>query len=378
MAEVLRRLCLGVLVLAAAMVTQAHAAAGAARPGSSGSVAAATPDAAQGRSLAAALEAGRKLCREERWGEAVSASAALLLDDPDDARTLSELGWAAFNAGDFRKATTVLERSVALARTPAVKAASLYSLGRLEEASGRRDVAAHHDRASLALRRSEEAELRLRALPDERPEPLPVAAADEEPFCSEPRPLEDICACALAHLPAVDVPGWPDGCAAPVASLPAHFRLVSARTALLLLEEADAGWRVVAVLDRDHRPVTPESSELRWNELNAGGHRVLTFTTREMDFYHSGMTGPNPWCNESWHGTGTICLSTPGAPTRCPVHVPLLDESKSTFLDDSAEAQVHRDGHTLGLDVGDDGVAQVVLETGVAPDRRILGPRRLW
>jgi len=47
------------------------------------------------------LEAGRKLARAKKWGEAVTAFEAALAVVPMDSRALSELGWAAFQAGDY-------------------------------------------------------------------------------------------------------------------------------------------------------------------------------------------------------------------------------------------------------------------------------------
>jgi TolA-binding protein len=57
------------------------------------------------------------------------------------------LGWAAFQAGDYDKAREANASAIRAASGRAVKAASLYNLGRVAEATGK------HGEAAAPLRR---------------------------------------------------------------------------------------------------------------------------------------------------------------------------------------------------------------------------------
>jgi tetratricopeptide (TPR) repeat protein len=110
------------------------------------------------------LRAGRKRSQEARWGEAVSEFEAALAALPMNGRALSELGWAAFQAGDYDKAREANASAIRVASGRAVKAASLYNLGRVAEATGKHDEAARHYAESLRLRPNDTVARRLNAL----------------------------------------------------------------------------------------------------------------------------------------------------------------------------------------------------------------------
>jgi tetratricopeptide (TPR) repeat protein len=93
-----------------------------------------------------------------------------------DARALSELGWAAFKAGDYDRALSANRDSVKAATEPRVKAASLYNLGRVAEACGDKPAAVGYYLQSIRLRPNDAVAARLKALgkseqPPWRPEP---------------------------------------------------------------------------------------------------------------------------------------------------------------------------------------------------------------
>src|SRR4051812_33150108 len=107
---------------------------------------------AEQRRYRAALRAGRSKLKKKDAKGAVASFEAALVAVPDDARALSELGFAAFLAGDLVKARQATERSIAAAGDPKLRAASMYNLGRILEAQGKKDDAVEIYRRSLALR----------------------------------------------------------------------------------------------------------------------------------------------------------------------------------------------------------------------------------
>jgi len=125
---------------------------------------AAAPLAANG-SYRAALERGRRLVRAKDWRGGIAAFDAALAAHPGDARALSELGWAAFRAGDLdRAAQASRDASAAAGASARVRASALYNLGRVDEARGDKDGAAAAYRDSLALHASRAVKRHLRAI----------------------------------------------------------------------------------------------------------------------------------------------------------------------------------------------------------------------
>jgi hypothetical protein len=154
----------------------AEASGGAASPSASGSAGAGsaaavdgglTLDAAPagGASYRAALERGRRRVRAKDWRGGVAAFDEALAARPGDARALSELGWAAFRAGDLERAAQAShDASTAAGASVRVRAAALYNLGRVDEARGDKDGAAEAYRASLQLHGSRAVKRHLRAI----------------------------------------------------------------------------------------------------------------------------------------------------------------------------------------------------------------------
>ena len=140
------------------------------------------------------LSTGRKLARARKWGEATVELEAALAAIPMDGRALSELGWAAFQAGDHARARKASADAVRVTSEPALKAASLYNLGRIAEAQGDATSAARSYTESLALRPSKTVVARLTALGGKPPAP---GAAPEQP-CATPTSREAVCDCLVA------------------------------------------------------------------------------------------------------------------------------------------------------------------------------------
>lgn len=102
--------------------------------------------------VATALARGRAAFEAKDFAQAVRAFDDAHAVAPDSARVLTELGWAAFHAGDLERAQTELVRAVELASEAKLAGAAWYNLGRVREAQGQRDAAAAAYETSLRLR----------------------------------------------------------------------------------------------------------------------------------------------------------------------------------------------------------------------------------
>ncbi|NUO52490.1 MAG: hypothetical protein HOV80_26885, partial [Polyangiaceae bacterium] len=118
-------------------------------PGSSASAAAPAPatatasasasakapnkDAAKRAALLSHLSKGRKLAQEKKWKEALVELEKALAIEPKDGRVLSEIGWAAFNAGDLERAKKNNKLALDNTAQPERRAAVLYNIGRVAE-----------------------------------------------------------------------------------------------------------------------------------------------------------------------------------------------------------------------------------------------------
>jgi hypothetical protein len=147
-----------------------------------------------GESYDAALSRGRELVKTKQYKGAIAAFQAALVATPGDARAQSELGWAAFRAGDLDLAQDATRKSIDAASDPKVKAASLYNLGRILEARGDAKAAGDAYRESLQLRPNRVVDSRLAALgaggTAETLDPRPLQGPSRLPAGVEPRDLE--------------------------------------------------------------------------------------------------------------------------------------------------------------------------------------------
>lgn len=147
---------------------------------------------------AAHLRAGRAAAKKKDWKTAMTEFDAAHQAIPEDAVALSELGWAAFNAGDLDRAQKANEEAVKLAKDPKLKAASLYNLGRVAEAKGDKETAKAMYTQSLELRPNDTVAKRLAALGGTAPAAAtPKISVAAEPGCPEPQSAKKLCDCLL-------------------------------------------------------------------------------------------------------------------------------------------------------------------------------------
>ena len=112
----------------------------------------------------AALSRGRQSLASGYYAEAVQGFEAAIRARPDDVVALSELGWAALMSGDATRARTATTTALSRPQAPRLRAATLYNLGRVEEANGNAQAAVNAYRQSLALRQNSEVTGRLAAV----------------------------------------------------------------------------------------------------------------------------------------------------------------------------------------------------------------------
>ena len=151
----------------------------------------------QRKAYMTALAKGRKLAKTKKWADAIKSFEAALKVLPMDGRALSELGWAAFQVGNYPLALDANKKSVLAATEDKVKAASLYNLGRTAEAMGNKDLAAVHYRRSLILRLHRAVEKRLRDLGKKAPVASLAPRVEETCGVKKADTIEAICACLL-------------------------------------------------------------------------------------------------------------------------------------------------------------------------------------
>jgi len=146
------------------------------------------------KAFVVALREGRALAKKKDYAGAIAKLDAALAIVEGDATALSELGWAALQAGDLERAEQATTRSIAAAENPKLKAASLYNLGRIEEERGNKEAATKAYADSLALRPNATVEKRLAALEKREirdlltPQPTAGPYAHFEDVCVQPDP----------------------------------------------------------------------------------------------------------------------------------------------------------------------------------------------
>lgn len=152
---------------------------------------ASAPSASDRKEALRALEEGRRKSRAKDYAGALAAFERALAITPEDARVLSEVGWAALQAGDLDRADAANRRALAHAHEPKLRAAILYNAGRVAEARSDAEAARRAYAESLSLRDNAEVKRRLAALggaPAEPSQPCIAGAPD----------VSALCACLLA------------------------------------------------------------------------------------------------------------------------------------------------------------------------------------
>jgi tetratricopeptide (TPR) repeat protein len=336
------------------------------------------------------LSAGRKAAKAAKWSEAIAAFEAALVAIPGDDRALGELSWAAFSAGDFAKARTSGKASVLGSTDPKIKAASLYNLGRVEEADGKLPAAAVLYKQSLALRDNKIVKARLDALGKD------VPLADEPLPCAKPMSEDELCTCLNATT--AELLDNPDDASCELAPAGVDGFKVATYTVSSMREQQNAlvakqagGWGVVAFLAYVYNPGAFGINE-EWSldnpvEETIGGHQVVRFTSKKArSDSDMGIDEVESEDTESL----VICVRGSGTtPTTCPVDVITSytylrdrlgvsdDEDMTDVADLRTKGLPIKSEHKVSVEVGADGVAKIRAVTGKAESSQ-LGDKKLW
>ena len=340
------------------------------------------------------LAAGRRLADARRWGEASREFEKALEVIAMDGRALSELGWAAFQAGDYDLARTANYDSVRAATDRNVRAASLYNLGRVEEASGHRDEAARHYQASLELRQNRTVASRLEGLGKSPPKPGTVSYER----CGPVATVEELCPCILARLaPPDQKTGSTDqgerSCQREprqVAGVELLFAGDDVEEWVHLIARGEAGWSSTALLGYVYNPAAfgiHEEFEIARMETQRFGERdalwIETVQTRSdrdevRDEIESGEVRQLTLCSRARAGDELVCV----------LQLPLYEryERKSrqggaaTTGPGTTKTGTTRQIRRLEVEVRDNGTAKVVLVEGDKTDEvaPLLGEHTLW
>ncbi len=350
------------------------------------------------REYIARLRAGRAHAKGKRWGEAVSEFEAALVAVPLDDRALSELGWAAFQAGDLDKAEKANGDSVRVSSQPDLKAASLYNLGRVAEARGDKERAAALYADSLLLRPSKSVVKRLVALGKPAPKGDPLAASSEATPCTAPVEGPDlVCGCLKKMEPFEE--DYAIECTIGSVGEADDLRMASVTLGLgshefFLVLKGDNGWSVIGSLGDLYEGgvagVFNEREEVKVEEKTIAGARILWYEWREIG--HDSDMGID---EEESHEHVTVALAVLGGAREAPgvrMHIPLVRvyDRDRMGLAEPPDLAAMKDLQTPGLpihhearlkvDLEEDGVVSIVLARGKADDfiKGFLGTRRLF
>jgi hypothetical protein len=351
------------------------------------------------REYAGHLKSGRAHAKGKRWGEAALEFEKALAAVPMDDRALSELGWAALQAGDLDKAEKANADSVRVSSTPEVKAASLYNLGRVAEAKDDKERAAALYADSLVLRPSKTVVKRLAALGKQAPAAGPDQSAADTP-CKDPVEGPDlVCGCLKKIEPYEE--GFEVECT--IGSLDdiddEDLRIASVTLGLgehsfYLAQKGAKGWSVIGSLGDLYEGgvggVSNEREEETIEEKTIGGVRILWYQ------WSTGGHDTDMGIDEvSTYGEKMVALAVLAGdkdPPSVRMHIPLervYDRDRLGVAEEGDLADVkdmmtkglpiHHESH-LKVDIREDGTVVVVLNRGEADEslKPFLGSHRLF
>lgn len=321
------------------------------------------------------MKAGWALQKQEKWADAVPEFEAALAAVDVDPRALTELGWSAMNAGDYKKARRADDQAVRLAVEPKVKAAALYNLGVVEEKTGNAEDARASFAQSLALRPNKTVEAELAKL----------GATPEQavPLC---QPDQDACTCLRSE---VDPEGGSETECTPVTEPKnpvAAFKAYDVKAPpwsyrYLLDERGD----LVAVVSQqlDRMRVTEDLSLDKIEQRTLGGHQVLWIET--VDTSEESDSSDDDLSTKLTRDTMrqvTLCVvGDAKTPTRCPVRgLPLESTHDEDRIGEGKQPPGVSKTARLALALGNDGTANVTVPAG-ASDAGLeswVGPHKLW
>lgn len=330
------------------------------------------------------MKAGWAAQKQKRWADAVTEfeAAAKILEG--DQRALSELGWSAMNAGDFKKARVADDEAVRVAIDPKVKAASLYNLGMVFSRTNDLAHAAEAFKESLALRPNKIVEAELAKLSGR-------VDVESGATCAVGTP---VCQCIVEEANGEPKDDWKDRCKESTDIEPPPlpgFHVYDATSrddgnAVYLTDEHDQIVTQIGGLEdrmRSTTKVTLDKMEVK----TVAGHKVLWIeTTGELDSMYMNDNSTD----EGTTTTHTITVCDVGdakRPTKC------LDDLIASYketsdwsefdpdtLEPKGESKTSSKEVVNDVTLGEDGVVTVKLVKG-SPDAYIqtmLGPHVLW
>lgn len=330
------------------------------------------------------MKAGWAAQKAKKWADATTEFEAAVKILDGDQRALSELGWSAMNAGDFKKARAADDEAVRVAIDPKVKAASLYNLGMVFSRTNDLQRAAQAFTESLALRPNKIVEAELAKLGSRGFDVEDVAT------CAAGTP---VCQCIVEEANGEPEEDWKDRCKESADIKPpalAGFHVYDAQTrdgnAVYLTDEHD---RIITQIGgaeermRSTSGVTLDKMEVR----TVAGHKILWIeTTGELESMYMSETSTD----EGHTTTRTITVCDVGdakRPTKC--QDDLIASYKETSdwsefdpetLEPKGESKSSSKEVQNEVTLGEDGVVTVKLVKGSPDDyiQRMLGPHVLW
>jgi len=358
-----------------------------------------------------ALKGGRALAREKKWAEAKARFEAALKEIPMDSMALSELGWAAFQAGDMATARKANRDSVNAATADKIKAASLYNLGRVAEAQEELGKAAGYYARSLALRPHKVVAKRLAdvsaraGLPAEGKK-SPVAPDRDFIRCPGLHAgLEPLCECLKAGYFSDHQMGEMNTkdeieCGPAEGTKAGRARVISVRSDMMYQEEhflvaTQPGGKleVLAHLATAYNPgafgIHEGITHKRFEIEQRGGQGVLWSETWHYRF-DTDMGIAEEESRDLKRVTLCHIPHQDDAPVTCPIQVPVLDAYERVKSEHHKEGDIDESMATKGLPIktrtelsvtlADDGKVTVLLKAGKKTDRvgEMLGDHKLW
>lgn len=352
---------------------------------------------AQRQLVAAAVTKGRQHAQEKRWADAVASFETALAVTPADGHTLSDLAFAALQAGDLDKAQAATVRALTFVHEPSLRGQILYNHGRVFEARGDKDKAAASYRESLGLRENEIVQKRLSSL--DRPNPAPP----KDPLpCNRSFPTQEtLCACLVAvakeerpHLQDVETiceQEKPRSKSGDLFIIKAGQDTIGQRTHFVVAKRSGA-FRLLAAVGEDFEPgafgVHNEAEVKSFEERVVDG-KTLWIVRWEQRNSDSNMAGLEQYADTTEHATFCVPpdLETSG---RCAVTIALSTHASLSYPDfaelDEETRQLIKDRKTSAYDrkttvsfVIEAGAVKTKLENGTAKDLppKTIGTHRL-
>jgi hypothetical protein len=329
------------------------------------------------------MKAGWAAQKAKKWADATTEfeAASKILDG--DQRALSELGWSAMNAGDFKKARAADDEAVRVAIDPKVKAASLYNLGMVFSRTNDLPHAAEAFKQSLALRPNKIVQAELAKL-SSRGFDVEIVST-----CAEGTP---VCQCVVEEANGEEMEDWKDRCKESEDIQPPlpGFHVYDAQTrdgnAVYLTDERDRIITQLAGLDEHMRStiaVTLDKMEVK----TVAGHKILWIeATGTIDSMSMSETSLDDGSEST--RVATVCdVGDAKRPTKCLDGLVIAAKTTSEWSEidpDTGETKgdIKKTSTEVVNDVtlGEDGVVTVKLVKGsVAPYiQQMLGPHVLW